>query len=58
MPYVLEQLQFSIGALRQDWGAERFHDLLDGNILLGKLIFGRAVEITRSDKERMLDRDV
>ena len=42
MPQMLEQLQLSIGTLGQDRRAERFHDLLDGNILAGELIFRRA----------------
>lgn len=37
---VLQQLQFSVGALRQDRGAERLHDLLDGDGLASELILG------------------
>lgn len=37
---VLEQLQFTVGPLGQDGGAERLHDLFDGNILAGELISG------------------
>lgn len=37
---MLEKLQFSIGTLGKDWGAERLHDLLDCHCLSGKLVFG------------------
>jgi len=48
-PYILmtqmfEKLQFSVGAFRQDRGAERFHYFLDGDSLTGELIFRRAIE--------------
>jgi len=39
---VLEQLELSVCALRQNRCAERLHDLLDGNILVGELIAGGA----------------
>ena len=39
---VLQQLQFSVCPLRQDWSAEGLHNLLHCNILSGKLIFCRA----------------
>jgi len=39
---MLQQLEFSVRALGQDRGAEGLHDLLDGHILTGELIFGRA----------------
>ena len=42
MPYVLQQFKLSIGAFRKDRSAERFHNLLDGDILLGELILGGA----------------
>ena len=42
MPKMLQELQFSVGSLRQDWGGKRFHDLLDGDGLLCQLIFGRT----------------
>jgi hypothetical protein len=35
---MLQQLQFSVCPLCQDRSAERLHDLLDGNILVGELI--------------------
>jgi hypothetical protein len=37
---VLEKLQFSVCALRQDGGAEGLHDLLDGHGLVGELVLG------------------
>ena len=39
---VLQQLQFSVCPLRQDRSAEGLHNLLDSDILSGKLIFCRA----------------
>jgi hypothetical protein len=39
---MLEQLQLSISSLGEHRGAERLHDLFDGNILVGELIFGGA----------------
>lgn len=42
MPQVLEQLQFAVGALRQDRSAERLHDLLDRHRLAGELVLGRT----------------
>lgn len=48
MPEVLEQLQFPIGALREDRGAEWLHNLLDSNILVGKLVPGGAVGRAKS----------
>lgn len=44
VPQVLEQLQLSVCSLGQDRGAERLHDLLDGDILSSELIFGRAIQ--------------
>lgn len=41
---VLEQLEFSVGALGKDRCAKGLHDLLDGNILVRELIARRAVE--------------
>jgi hypothetical protein len=41
---MLEQLQFSVGTLREDGGAEGLHDLLYGHGLAGKLVFGRAAK--------------
>lgn len=35
---MLEQLQFSVCPLRENRSAERLHNLLDGDILVGKLI--------------------
>lgn len=40
---MLQQLQFSVGALGQDRCAEGLHDLLDGDIIVGELVSGRAV---------------
>lgn len=37
---MLEKLQFSIGTLGKDWGAERLHDLLHCHRLPSKLVFG------------------
>jgi hypothetical protein len=42
VPEMLEQLQLTISALRQDGCAEGLHDFLHGNGLAGKLIFGRT----------------
>ena len=42
MPQVLEQLQFSVCALRQDGGAEGLHNLLYRHGLAGELILGRT----------------
>lgn len=39
---MLQKLQFSVCPFRQDWSAERLHNLLDRNSLAGELIFGRA----------------
>ena len=41
---VLEQLEFSVGALRQNGSAEGLHNLLDGDILVRELIARRAVK--------------
>lgn len=49
MPQVLEQLQLSIGSLGQNWCAEGFHDLLDGDALVGELVSCRAAEL-RDDR--------
>jgi hypothetical protein len=43
VPEMLEKFQLAVCALRQDWGAERLHDLLDSHGLAGELILGRAV---------------
>lgn len=40
---MLEKLKLSVCAFGQDRGGEWLHDLLDGNILAGQLIFGGAV---------------
>ena len=48
VPQVLEQLQLAVGALRENGGAERLHDLLDGHGLARELILGRtAVCVSR-----------
>lgn len=39
---VFEKLQLSVGALGQDRSAKGLHDLLDGDILVGELVAGRA----------------
>lgn len=39
---MFEELELSVCALGQDGGAEGLHDLLDGDILVGELIAGRA----------------
>lgn len=44
VPQVLKQLQLSVCSLGQDRGAERLHDLLDGDILSSELIFGGAIQ--------------
>jgi hypothetical protein len=41
---MLEELELSVCTLGQNWSAERLHDLLDGNILVGELIAGGAAE--------------
>lgn len=43
MTQVLEELQLSVRALRQDRSAERFHDLLDSHGLTGELILCGAI---------------
>ena len=48
MLQMLQQLQFTICSFRQDWRAERLHDLLDRHILSCKLIFGRTRSRLRS----------
>jgi hypothetical protein len=40
VPEMLEELQFAVGALRQDRSAEGLHDLLDSHGLAGELILG------------------
>ena len=44
MGKVLEQLEFSVCALRKDRGAEGFHDLLDRHSLASELILRRTEE--------------
>lgn len=46
MAQVLQQLEFSIRALREDRSAERLHDLLDGHGLAGELVLCRAKELS------------
>lgn len=43
---VLEQLELTVRALGEHRSAEGLHDLLDGDILAGKLISGGTVECT------------
>lgn len=40
---MLEQLQLSVCPLGEHGGAERLHDLLDSDILVGELVPRRAV---------------
>lgn len=42
MPQMLQKLQLAVGALGQDRCAERLHDLLDSDSLVGELILGRT----------------
>lgn len=42
MAKMFEQLELSVGSLRENRGAEGFHDLLDRHRLAGQLIFGRT----------------
>ena len=42
---VLEQLQFSVGTLAENWCGEWFHDFLDCNGRAGKLVLCRAVQV-------------
>jgi len=44
---VLQQLQFSVGALGEDWSAEGLHDLLDGHVLVGELVSSRAGSVEK-----------
>lgn len=44
---VLEKLKFTICSLRQNWGAEGFHNLLYGDILSRKQILGRAAQTSQ-----------
>ena len=37
---VLQEFEFAIGALAEDWGAEGLHDLLDSHGLASKLVLG------------------
>jgi hypothetical protein len=41
---VLEQLQLTVRPLSEHRGAEGLHDLLDGDILAGELVLGRAAK--------------
>ncbi len=44
MTQVLEELQFSVCALRQDGSAEGFHNLLDSHSLAGELVLCGAMQ--------------
>ena len=44
MTKVLEELQLSVCSFRQDWSAERLHNLLDCHRLAGQLVFGRTTQ--------------
>ena len=56
MPQVLEQLQLSISPLSKHRGAKGLHDLLDGDILVGKLISSRAgrssAQVSKDPRQR------
>lgn len=46
-PYILvaqmlQKLELAIGSFREDWGAERLHDLFDCYSLTGQLVFCRT----------------
>lgn len=46
-PYILvaqmlQKLELAVGSFRENWGAERLHDLLDCDRLAGQLIFCRT----------------
>jgi hypothetical protein len=43
MLQVLQELQFAVCSLGQDWRAERLHNLLHSDALVGEVIFGGAV---------------
>lgn len=42
MPQVLEKLQLTVRAFGEDRRAEGLHNLLDGDILVGELVFRGA----------------
>lgn len=42
MSKVLEKFELTVGTLGEDGGAKGLHNLLDGDILVGELISGRA----------------
>lgn len=42
MSQVLEQLELTVCSLGENGSAEGLHNLLDGNILVGKLVTGGA----------------
>lgn len=46
VPQVLQELQFSVCALRQDRSAKGLHDLFDGDGLAGELVLCRAAGIS------------
>lgn len=50
---VLQQLQFTVGALRQDGGAEGLHNLFDGNRLAGQLVLGGTISLASLQGERI-----
>lgn len=46
-PYILvaqmlQKFELAIGSFREDWGAERLHDLFDCHGLTGQLVFCRT----------------
>lgn len=44
MPQVLEKLQLAVRALGENRCAKGLHDLLDGDILVGELVFRGAAQ--------------
>lgn len=42
---VLQQLQFTVGALREDGGAEGLHNLFDSHRLAGQLVLGGTISL-------------
>lgn len=42
MSEMLEEFKLAVGSLGEDGSAKWLHDLLDGDILVGELISGRA----------------
>lgn len=53
MAKMLQQLELSVGALREDRSAKRLHDLLDRHRLTSQLIFGRTEPIRQRPGGRL-----